>query len=386
MIATAEPVEKEVDSADAIGFFEKYLTVWVLLCMIVGGLIGAYNPSASEALAKAEFAQINAIVAVLLWLMILPMLIQIDFASLKAVKDNPGAIALTTCINYLIKPFTMYALAILFFRVIYVRVIPDTLLADNYIAGLILLAGAPCTAMVFVWSALVGGDAAYTLVQVAFNDLLMLGIYVPTAALLIGVSDIELPWETIIYAVLLFIVAPLLLAVTLRMIIITNFGLGTLKDLVDRFKPVTVICLLLTLVLIFIFQGQKIADKPLHIVLIAIPIIIQCVLIFIIAYAIGYYCCIPHSRLAPGAMIATSNFFELAVAVAISVYGLESGAALSTVVGVLVEVPVMLVLTQICIYLRPNLDHRVCNCDKECPGVLEMEKKIESAFGINKDV
>eukprot|EP01041_Mallomonas_annulata_P014851 gene14851-31534_t len=250
-------VQQRADAV-AIGFFEKYLSVWVFLCMVVGGLIGAYIPSISEALAKAEFAQINAIVAVLLWLMILPMLILIDFASLKSVKNNLGAIAVITCINYLIQPFTMYALAILFFRVIYIHVIPNTLLADNYIAGLVLLGSGPCTAMVFVWSALVGGDPAYTLVQVAVNDLLLLCFYVPTVELLIGVSNIELPWETLIYAVLLFIVAPLILAVTMRVIIITKFGLGALTNLVDRFKPVTVICLLLTLVLIFIFQGQKI--------------------------------------------------------------------------------------------------------------------------------
>lgn len=370
-----EPILLEGDPS-GIGFFEKYLTVWVLLCIIIGGLIGAYQPIVSTTLAKAQFAEINAIVAVLLWLMILPMLIQIDFASLKAVGKNPGAIAMTSIINYLVKPFTMYALAILFFRAIYLHVIPDKNLCDSYIAGLILLAGAPCTAMVFVWSVLVGGDGAYTLVQVAFNDLLMLGIYVPTAALLIGVSNIELPWVTIIYAVLLFVVAPLTLAVIMRTLIIKYFGLSYLDSLVTRFKPVTIICLLLTLILIFIFQGQKIADKPLHIVLIAVPIIIQCVLNFWIAYGVGYFLCIPHERLAPAAMIATSNFFELAVAVAISVYGLESGAALATVVGVLVEVPVMLVLTTICNKLKPQLCERVACCDKKCLIVKEFAKKL----------
>lgn len=351
-----------------LAFFEKYLTLWVLCCMVIGGVIGAYAPVASEALSKASFAQINAVVAVLLWLMIIPMLVQIDFASLYAVRENPAAIALTTIINYLVKPFTMYALAILFFRVFYVHAIPDSILADNYIAGLILLAGAPCTAMVFVWSTIVGGDAAYTLVQVAFNDILMLGIYIPTAALLIGVSDIPLPWITIIYAVLLFIAAPLLIACVLRIVIIQRYGEETLKSLVDKFKPITIICLLLTLVLIFIFQGQKIAEKPLHILLIAIPIIIQCVMNFALAYGIGYYLHIPHSRLAPGAMIATSNFFELAVAVAISVYGLDSGAALSTVVGVLVEVPVMLALTEVCMWMKPSLDERVLSAPTSSSG------------------
>lgn len=343
----------------AISFFEKYLSVWVLLCMVIGGLIGAYVPIVSQTLAKAEFAQINAIVAVLLWLMILPMLVQIDFLSLIAVKNNPTPIAITTIINYLVKPFTMYGLAILFFRVFYTQVIPDSLLRDSYIAGLILLAGAPCTAMVFVWSNIVGGDGPYTLVQVAFNDLLMLGIYAPTAAMLIGVSNISLPWETIIYAVLLFIFAPMAIAVFVRWWSIRSFGEEKLKELVKLFAPVTIVCLLLTLILIFIFQGRKIADKPLHIVLVAIPIIIQCVLNFAIAYAAGFYFCVPHKFLAPGALIATSNFFELAVAVAISVYGLDSGAALSTVVGVLVEVPVMLLLTYVCEILRPYLEKHI---------------------------
>ena len=194
----------------------------------------------------------------------------------------------------------------------------------------------------------------------------MLGIYVPTAALLIGVSNISLPWETIIYAVLLVIAAPLVIAVSFRYVILRYFSLDTLNNLVDTFKPVTVICLLLTLVLIFIFQGQKIGGKPLDIVLIAIPIIIQCVFNFFLAYALGFYCCIPHKRLAPGAMIATSNFFELAVAVAISVYGLDSGAALATVVGVLVEVPVMLPLTRVCVILRPYIDMRVGRCEEVC--------------------
>lgn len=375
--ATQEPVKvQEVDTAvsddpvakaDAINFFEKYLTVWVLLCMILGSLIGYYSPSASASLALVEFEHINGIVAGLLWVMILPMLLQIDFASLSAVRNAPGAIALTSVINYLIKPFSMYALAILFFRVFYVSIIPDSLLRDNYIAGLILLAGAPCTAMVFVWSSLTGGDPAYTLMQVAFNDLLMLAFYVPTAVMLIGVSNIELPWLTIIYAVLLFIVAPLVLAVVTRSVVISKYGEQFLLDrVIAPIKPFTVLALLATLVLIFIFQGQTIGDKPLQIVLIAIPIIIQCVLNWAVCYYAGYKSCIPHKRLAPASMIATSNFFELAVAVAISVYGLQSGAALATVVGVLVEVPVMLVLTHACNYLKPSLDARCANCPEIC--------------------
>lgn len=335
--------------------------------MVIGSLIGYYQPIVSDTLAEAQFAEINAIVAVLLWCMIFPMLVQIDFQSLKSVRYNPGAIALTTAINYLIKPFTMYALALIFFRAAYTSLIPDKDLRDNYIAGLILLAGAPCTAMVFVWSSLTGGDGAYTLVQVAFNDLLMLVLYVPTAVMLIGVSDIQLPWLTIIYAVILFIVAPLVISAFIRWVVIKYYGEKFLKEkIVNPFKPFTIVALLLTLVLIFIFQGQKIGDKPLQIVLIAIPIIIQCILNWAICYYIGFKSCIPHERLAPASMIATSNFFELAVAVAISVYGLQSGAALATVVGVLVEVPVMLILTFACNYMKPMLDERCAKCDDLC--------------------
>lgn len=250
----------EINQTAQISLFDKYLSIWVLLCMIIGGLIGAYCPQVVDALSRASFAQINAVVAVLLWVMITPMLIQIEFESLKAVRRVPGAIALTTSINYLVKPFTMYGLAILFFHVFYVSVIPDQKLRDEYIAGLILLAAAPCTAMVFVWSTLVKGDAAYTLVQVAFNDLLMLGLYVPTCVLLIGVSDIPLPWVTIIYAVCLFIVAPMAIAIILRYFIIKFYGEAFLKSMIDAFKPVTMACLLLTLILIFIFQGNWIPN------------------------------------------------------------------------------------------------------------------------------
>jgi ACR3 family arsenite transporter len=328
--------------------------------MVVGGLIGNFIPSIAEALARAEFAKINAIVAVLLWIMIFPMLVQIDFYSILRVREAPAAIALTSVVNYLVKPFSMYALALLFFRVAYTAAIPDAALRDSYIAGLILLAGAPCTAMVFVWSLLLGGDGAYTLVQVAFNDLLMLVLYVPTAVLLIGVSDIELPWETIVLAVVLFIVAPLVIAAVVRVAVLRLRGEAFLRDkVVAPFKPLTIVALLAVLVLIFIFQGRTIAEKPLHILLLAVPIILQVLFNFVVTYFIGYRACIEHEKLGPASLIATSNFFELAVAVAISVYGLDSGAALATVVGVLVEVPVMLGLVHVCNYLRPRLERRI---------------------------
>lgn len=349
----------------ALGCFERFLTLWVLLCMVVGGVLGYYVPALPEALAKADVANINVIVAVLLWLMIFPMLVQIDFVALRAVRRAPAAIALTTGVNYLVKPFTMYGLALLFFRVFYTSIIPDVDLRSSYISGLILLAAAPCTAMVFVWSLLMGGDAAYTLVQVAVNDLLMLALFVPITGGLIGASSIEMPWMTIVYAMLLFITAPLLLAVTCRTLVIRWKGEQFLNAyLVAPFKPVSMLALLVTLVLIFIFQGRVIGERPLHILLIAVPIIIQCVCVAGFAYALGFAACIPHARLAPASLIATSNFFELAVAVAISVYGLNSGAALATVVGVLVEVPVMLLLCHVVNRLKPRLDRRceVCKC------------------------
>jgi ACR3 family arsenite transporter len=356
----------------AMGVFEKYLTVWVLLCMILGGIIGYFAPSVADGLATAQVADISIPVAILLWCMIFPMLVQIDFAAVLRVREKPGALMLTSAINYLVKPFTMYALAMLFFRVVYVNIL-DKELQDQYIAGCVILAGAPCTAMVFVWSLLMGGDGAYTLMQVAVNDLLMLALYTPTVMLLLGVSSIPLPYATIVIAVVLFIVAPLIISAGIRHFITKYGGLGALDRVIARFKPVTIIALLATLVLIFIFQGQKIGNKPLDIVLVAVPIIMQTVLNFCICYSLGYATCIEHVRLGPASLIATSNFFELAVAVAISVYGLQSGAALATVVGVLVEVPVMLALVKVCNWLRPTLDKRIDTCDcswqkRCCPG------------------
>ena len=376
----AAPPSGSITDGDAvlgnIPFFERWLSLWVLLCMVAGALIGYFAPVVAAGLGTAQFAQINAVVAVLIWVMILPMLIQIDFHSLVRVKDSPAAIALTSGINYLAKPFSMFGLAVLFLKVFYVNVIPDAALRDSYLAGLILLAGAPCTAMVFCWSSLVGGDAAYTLVQVAFNDLLMLGLYVPTCVLLIGVSTITLPWVTIIYAVALFIAAPLVLAAVLRTAVLRTGGQAALDACVQRVKPVTTVALLAMLLIIFIFQGQKIGSKPLDIVLLAIPITIQCVLMFSFCYAVGAAACIPHRRLAPAALIATSNFFELAVAVAIAVYGPDSGAALATVVGVLVEVPVMLALVHVCNALRPRLERRCHDCPELCGWAITGSKRM----------
>jgi ACR3 family arsenite transporter len=343
--------------------------------MLAGTLIGVYAPAVTEALAKASVGGINIVVTILLWVMITPMFMGIDWASLAAVRHAPGAILLTSTLNFAIKPFTMYALALLFFRVFYAALVPPAD-ADSYIAGLILLAGAPCTAMVFVWSALLGGDAAYTLVQVATNDLIMLALYVPTACLLIGASNIALPWVTIIISVVLFIVVPLAAAAAARFAALRVRDEAWLKSrVIDRAKPACIAALLGTLVLIFVFQGAKIAAHPLDILLLAVPIVCQCALLWAMCYAAGWATCVPHARLAPASLIATSNFFELAVAVAISVYGLDSGAALATVVGVLVEVPAMLCLVYVCRWWKPALDARCAACATVCPAA----ERISSA-------
>ena len=379
-LARAAPARLQTSGAGAgaaspLSCFERWLTIWVALCMLVGTLIGVYAPAVTAALAQASVYGINIIVTILLWVMITPMFMGIDWASLAAVRHAPGAILLTSTLNFAIKPFTMYALALLFFRVFYAAVVPSAD-ADSYIAGLILLAGAPCTAMVFVWSALLGGDAAYTLVQVATNDLIMLALYVPTACLLIGASNIALPWVTIIISVVLFIVVPLAAAAAARFAVLRVRDEAWLKSrVIDRAKPACIAALLGTLVLIFVFQGAKIAAHPLDILLLAVPIVCQCALLWAMCYAAGWATCVPHARLAPASLIATSNFFELAVAVAISVYGLDSGAALATVVGVLVEVPAMLCLVYVCRWWKPALDARCAACATVCPAA----ERISSA-------
>eukprot|EP01112_Ceratiomyxa_fruticulosa_P021215 TRINITY_DN739_c0_g1_i2.p1 TRINITY_DN739_c0_g1~~TRINITY_DN739_c0_g1_i2.p1 ORF type:complete len:547 (-),score=67.59 TRINITY_DN739_c0_g1_i2:208-1848(-) len=353
------------DSSPKIGFFEKYLSVWVVLCMVIGAVIGYFVPQIADALARAQFAQISIPTAILLWLMIFPMLAKIDIASVKRVRHNPSPIILTSIINFFVKPFTMYLLSLLFFRVVYKNTI-SLAEGNEYIAGCIILAGAPCTAMVFVWSLLMNGDGPYTLVQVAFNDILMIALYVPTVMLLLGVSSIPLPYDTIILAVVLFILVPLIISSAVRSIVIKKYGEVQFNRIVDKFKPVTIVALLAMLVLIFIFQGQKIGSKPLDIVLIAIPLLLQTSFNFVLCYGIGYFICIDYAYLAPASLIATSNFFELAVAVAISVFGLDSGATLATVVGVLIEVPVMLGLVKLCNgVLKFKLDKRraTCTCD-----------------------
>ena len=325
-----------------MSFFERYLSVWVGLCIALGVGFGYAVPQFFESVAALEYAHVNLVVAVLIWLMIYPMMVQIDFSSIKDVGKKPKGLVLTLVINWLIKPFSMALLSWLFFRVIFADIVnPET--ATEYIAGMILLGVAPCTAMVFVWSHLTKGDANYTLVQVSINDLIMVVAFAPLTALLLGVTDITVPWNTLLLSVALYVVLPLIAGFVTRKRIETK-GPEAVTKLVNNFKPFSVCGLLLTIVILFGLQAKTIISQPQDIALIAIPLLIQTYGIFAIAYYAAKKIKLPHNVAAPACMIGTSNFFELAVAVAISMFGLHSGAALATVVGVLVEVPVMLSL------------------------------------------
>jgi ACR3 family arsenite transporter len=326
-----------------MSLFERWLTLWVALCILAGLLLGNLFPELFAALASLEYASVNLVVAVLIWAMVYPMMIAIDFGSLKAVGQKPKGLVITLVINWLIKPFTMAALAVLFFNHIFAGLI-DPERAPEYIAGLILLGAAPCTAMVFVWSQLTKGDPNYTLVQVSVNDLIMVVAFAPIVAFLLGVTDIAVPWETLILSVVLYIVIPLIAGALTRRALVAKGGEAAVSEFTARIKPVSVMGLLVTVVLLFGFQGPVILAQPLVIALIAVPILIQSYGIFALGYGWAWAWGVPHRVAAPCALIGTSNFFELAVAVAIGLFGLNSGAALATVVGVLVEVPVMLSL------------------------------------------
>ena len=330
-----------------ISFFERTLTLWVAICIVAGILIGQFIPSVPATLHRFEYANVSIPVAILIWLMIFPMMLKVDFNSVKNVGRKPKGILITGVTNWLIKPFTMFAIAWFFFFVVFKSLIPAAL-ADQYLAGAVLLGAAPCTAMVFVWSHLTRGDAAYTLVQVALNDLIILVAFVPIVGLLLGIGGIAIPWDTLFLSVVLFVVVPLLAGMLTRIYVVKRRGIDYFNNVfIKKFNNITVGGLLLTLIILFSFQGDTILQNPLHILLIAIPLIIQTVLIFFIAYGWARAWRLPHDVAAPAGMIGASNFFELAVAVAISLFGLESGAALATTVGVLVEVPVMLMLVRI---------------------------------------
>jgi ACR3 family arsenite transporter len=333
-------------ASEGMGLFERFLTLWVALAIVAGVLIGQFAPTIPETLSRFEVAQVSIPVAVLIWAMIFPMMVQVDFTSVLGVRRQPKGLIITTTVNWLIKPFTMFAIAWFFFTVVFAPLIPADR-ANEYLAGAILLGAAPCTAMVFVWSYLTRGDAAYTLVQVALNDLIMLFAFAPIVVFLLGVSNIQVPWDTVILSVVLYIVIPLGAGYLTRQAVIKRRGLEWFSNVfMKRLAPITPIGLIITLVLLFAFQGDVIIANPLHIVLIAIPLILQTVLIFFIAYGWAKAWKVPHCVAAPAGMIGASNFFELAVAVAIALFGLQSGAALATVVGVLVEVPVMLALVR----------------------------------------
>ncbi len=337
-----------MSATQPIGFFERYLSVWVGLCIVVGIALGNWFPGLFRTLASLEYGSVNFIVAILIWFMVYPMMVSVDFSSLKRIHERPKGLIITLVVNWLIKPFTMAGLGVLFFHYFFVDLI-DPANASQYIAGLILLGAAPCTAMVFVWSQLTRGDANYTLVQVALNDVIMIFAFAPIVALLLGVTDIEVPWQTLLLSVGLYVLIPLIAGVITRVKLSADAdnvvaAERSVARFIERVKPFSVLGLLATVVLLFGFQGRVILDQPLLIALIAVPLLIQSYGIFAIAYLAAFLWRVPYKIAAPCALIGTSNFFELAVAVAIGLFGLNSGAALVTVVGVLVEVPVMLSL------------------------------------------
>jgi ACR3 family arsenite transporter len=330
-----------------IDFFGKYLTVWVILCMAAGILIGKFLPCIPQSLGRFEYYNVSLPIAVLIWLMIYPMMLNVDFQSIKNVSKNPKGLFVTWIANWLIKPFTMFAIASLFFYTIFKNLIPVEL-ARDYLAGAVILGAAPCTAMVFVWSHLTKGNPAYTVVQVATNDLIILIAFTPIVAFLLGIGGITIPWSTLLLSVVLFVVIPLSGGFITRTIIVRKKGLDYFTNVfIPKWNDITVTGLLITLIIIFSFQGHVILENPLHIVLIAVPLVIQTFLIFFIAYFAARILKLPHDIAAPAGMIGASNFFELAVAVAIALFGTQSPVALATIVGVLVEVPVMLVRVRI---------------------------------------
>lgn len=330
-----------------LSLFERYLSLWVALCIIAGVFIGQFMPGIPKFLSKMEYAHVSIPVAILIWLMIYPMMLKIDFTSIKNVGIKPKGLIITWVTNWIVKPFSMYLIAYLFLKIVFKVYIPENL-STEYLAGAVLLGAAPCTAMVFVWSYLTKGDPVYTLVQVATNDLIILFAFTPIVAFLLGVSNVKVPYDTLILSTILFVVIPLTLGYLTRKKVTASKGIEYFeKEFLKKFDNITIIGLLLTLVIIFSFQGEIIVKNPFHILLIAVPLTIQTFFIFFFAYGWAKIWKLPHNVAAPAGLIGASNFFELAVAVAISLFGLQSGAALATVVGVLTEVPIMLTLVRI---------------------------------------
>ncbi|MDD3360893.1 MAG: ACR3 family arsenite efflux transporter [Hespellia sp.] len=335
------------DNTQNLGILEKYLSVWVVLCMVAGVLISKYLPVIPEYLGKLQYAQISLPIAILIWVMVYPMMIKIDFASVKNVGKHPKGLIVTWVANWLIKPFTMYGIVAFFLYVIYKGIIPADL-SKNYLAGAVLLGGAPCTAMVFVWSHLTKGDAAHTLVQVASNDLILLVAYAPTMVFLLGTGGFSVPWDTLILSIVLFVVIPLVAGILTRIFMTKNKGKEYFEEtFVPKFNKLIFIGLLLMLVIIFSYQGHMIIENPIHILLLAIPMVLQSFFIFFISYLGAKLLKLPHNIAAPAGLVGASNFFEFAVAVAIALFGASSPVVLAVTVGVLVEVPVMLTMVKI---------------------------------------
>ena len=335
---------EKVTSKKGISFFEKFLSIWVLLCMGAGILIGKFLPVIPSALEKFQFAGQNIPIAVLIWIMIFPMMMKIDFKSIKNVGKHPSGILISSGSSWLIKPFLMFGLATLFFKVIFSTILPSNLQQD-FVTGAVLLGVAPCTAMVFVWSLLTKGDPAHTLVQVSVNDILILVLFVPLVSLFLGVNNVQIPWDTLLFSVVLFVVVPLAGGALMRLLIIKKKGLEYFNEkFVPKFNGITTLGLLLTLIIIFSFQGDIIVEQPLYVLLIAVPLILQNVISATFTYLLCKWTKQPHNIAAPAALIAASDFFELSVAVAIAMFGPDSPVVLACTVGVLTEVPVMLLL------------------------------------------
>lgn len=340
----------------AMGFFERYLTVWVALCIVAGIALGQIFPALFQAVGRMEVARVNIPVGLLIWVMIIPMLVKIDFGALQQVKSHWRGIGVTLLVNWAVKPFSMALLAWVFVRHVFAPYLPPAQL-DSYVAGLILLAAAPCTAMVFVWSRLSNGDPYFTLSQVALNDTIMIFAFAPIVGLLLGIASITVPWDTLLTSVVLYIVIPVIVAQLLRKALLAK-GRGAFESALARMGPFSIAALLVTLVLLFAFQGEAILEQPLIIAMLAVPILIQVFFNAGVAYGLNRWAGEKHNIAGPSALIGASNFFELAVAAAISLFGFESGAALATVVGVLVEVPVMLVVVKIVNSTRPWYEGR----------------------------
>ena len=347
-----------MEKEKGIGFFEKYLTVWVLLCMAAGILLGRYVPAIPAFLSKLEYASVSIPIAILIWIMIYPMMMKIDFQSILNVRKNPLGLVISSGTSWLIKPFLMFGLASLFFYIVFKQLIP-TELARQYVAGAVLLGAAPCTAMVFVWSNLTKGDPAHTLVQVSINDLIILILFVPIVTFLLGITKIKVPWETLALSIIMFVVIPLVAGAITRFSVIRQKGKAYFENnFVPKFDSITVVGLLLTLLIIFTFQGKTILQNPLHVALIAVPLVLQNVITALFAYYMSFKLKVPHNIAAPAALIGASDFFELSVAVAITVFGANSPVVLVTTVGVLTEVPVMLMLVRFVNSTRRNFAAR----------------------------